>query len=56
MNIKLYYAAFSTATVIRHRKGCGGSRVVNGDAGDMLETDFLWSDRSTCAGTELGAY
>jgi hypothetical protein len=56
--MKFYYAALSNVTVIRHRKRCGGSTVVNGDDGDAVERCeiFLWSDRNTSAGTELGAY
>jgi len=35
--MQFYYAALSTVTVIRHRKRCGGSAIVNGDDGDALE-------------------
>jgi hypothetical protein len=56
--MKFYYLALSTVMVIRHRKRCGESTIVNGDDGDAVERReiFLWSDRSTSAGTELGAY
>jgi hypothetical protein len=56
--MKFYYPALSTVTVIQHCKRCSGSRIVNGDDGDEVERReiFLWSDRSTSDGTELGAY
>lgn len=55
--MKIYYAALSTVMVIWHRKRCGGSTIVIGDDGDAVERReiLLWSDRSTSAGTELGA-
>jgi len=56
--MKFYYAALSTVTVMWHRKRCGGSTIVSGGGGDAVERReiLLWSDRSTSAGTELGAY